>query len=73
MQDYDRMQDKQILITHNNKHEKHKQKPDKTQNITKNILRVSDLSSHVATFVKQAPGLHCPYMFAVHGFKSFWV
>ena len=34
VQDYDRMQDKQILITNNNKHEKQEQKPDKTQNMT---------------------------------------
>ena len=29
----------QILITNNNKHEKHKQKPDQTQNMTTLLFR----------------------------------
>ena len=33
VQEYNKMPDNQILITNNNKSEKHKQKPDRTQNM----------------------------------------
>ena len=72
MQDYDRMQDKQILITENNKHEKHKPKPDRTQNMTHITveakvhlaLRACDSNDAFAAWVL-TPSLHCSHHWSV--------